>query len=85
MDTGSVDRGICLYVLRLLPLSQLQQFITEQTHFSLHNMLPTMKAYLGFLHEQYSPNSIFILIFNPYSEWKSVLFECTETKLQLVT
>jgi len=48
-------------------------------------MLPTKEAYLGFLHEQYSPNSIFILIFNPYSEWKAVLSECTETKLQLVT
>ena len=44
-----------------------------------------METYLWFLHEQYSPNSIFILIFNPYSERKAILFECMETKLQLVT
>jgi hypothetical protein len=44
-----------------------------------------MEAYLRFLHEQYSPDSIFFLIFNPYSEWKAVLSECMETKLQLVT
>jgi hypothetical protein len=73
------------YIPFLLPLSQLHSFITDQTHSGLHNMLPTMEAYLGFPHKQYSPNSIFILIFNPYSEWKAVLSECMETKLQLVT
>jgi hypothetical protein len=48
-------------------------------------LVSAMEAYLGFPHEEYPSNSIFILIFDPYSEWKAVLSECTETKLKLVT